>query len=53
MGPEARLRKAFELSSFSRALFRAGLANRFPDLSESNVDRLMRDRIARCHNRIY
>ena len=53
MGPEARLRKAFDLSTFSRALFRAGLARQFPDWSESRIDRLMRDRLARCHNRIY
>jgi len=51
MGPQARLRKAFELSAFSRALFRAGLARRFPALGEAELERLVRDRLALCHNR--
>ena len=51
MSPQARLRKAFELSAFTRALFCAGLARRFPALSRVELDRLMRDRLERCHNR--
>lgn len=51
MGPEARLRKAFELSAFSRALFRSGLSHRFPGLSATQIDCFMRERLARCHNR--
>jgi Xaa-Pro aminopeptidase len=53
MSPQARLRKAFELSAFALALFRAGLARRFPDMSAGELDRLMRDRLERCHNRNY
>ena len=53
MSPQARLRKAFELSAFTLALFRAGLARRFPDLSAAEIDRLARGRLERCHNRNY
>lgn len=51
MSPQARLRKAFELSVFTRALFRTGLARRFPELSTAELDRLVRTRLERCHNR--
>jgi hypothetical protein len=51
MSPEARLRKAFELSAFAQALFRAGLRHRFPHLAEPELERLVRDRLERCHNR--
>lgn len=51
MSPQARLCKAFELSIFTRALFRTGLARRFPALSGVELDGLMRDRLERCHNR--
>jgi hypothetical protein len=51
MSPQARLRKAFELSAFTRALFRTGLARRFPGLSRVELDRLARKRLERCHNR--
>ena len=53
MSPQARLRKAFELSAFTRALFRAGLARRFPDSSAAELDRLAQDRLEKCHNRSY
>ncbi|MGH8759582.1 MAG: hypothetical protein ACREVW_08745 [Burkholderiales bacterium] len=53
MSPQARLRKAFELSAFTRALFRAGLARRFPGSSATELDRLVRDRLEKCHNRNY
>jgi hypothetical protein len=52
MSPEARLRKAFELSAFARALFRTGLRRRFSHLTEPELERLIRDRLRRCHNRI-
>jgi len=53
MSPQARLRKAFELSAFTRALFCAGLARRFRDSSATELDRLARDRLEKCHNRNY
>jgi hypothetical protein len=51
MSPQARPCKAFELSAFTRARFRAGLARRFPGLSRAELDRLVRNRLERCHNR--
>ena len=53
LSPEARLRKAFELSALSRALFRAGLTRRFPDLSRTQLRNLELKRLERCHNRNY
>jgi hypothetical protein len=53
MSPQARLRKAFELSALSLALFRTGMARRFPDLSAVELERLVRERLDRCHNRNY
>jgi hypothetical protein len=51
MTPEARLRKAFELSSFSRELFLQGLRRRFPDKNEAELKRLALERLDKCHNR--
>jgi len=53
MGPVARLKRAFELSEFTRALFREGLRKRFPSMSEADRHRLYLDRMAKCHNRNY
>ncbi len=53
MSPEQRLRKSFELTEFSRELFRQGLAKRFPELSEDELNRLYLARLDKCHNRNY
>ena len=53
MTPEQRLRKAFELSTMTRALFIQGLRKRFPDLSEAEFHRLLLDRLEKCHNQNY
>lgn len=53
MTPEQRLRKAFELSDFAKALFLHGLRRRFPGLSDDEFDRLARERLEKCHNRSY
>ncbi len=51
--PEQRLRKAFELTDFSRELFRHGLRRRFPELSEDDLKLLYLKRLEKCHNRNY
>jgi len=51
LSPEARLQKAFELSNFSRELFRQGLRRRFPDKSEAEIRQIALDRLDKCHNR--
>ena len=51
MSPEARLRKAFELSELTRALFLHGLRRRFPDRDEADLRQLMRERLHLCHSR--
>jgi hypothetical protein len=53
MTPEQRLKKAFELSEFSKKLFRHGLRKRFPDLSEEDFQKLYLKRLDKCHNRNY
>lgn len=53
MTPEQRLRKAFELTEFSRSLFRQGLRQRFPDLDDRELHQLYLERLAQCHNRNY
>ncbi len=53
MTPEQRLLKAFELTEFSRDLFKHGLRRRFPDLPEEELHRLYLQRLEKCHNRNY
>jgi hypothetical protein len=53
MTPEQRLLKAFDLSESSKALFIAGLRQRFPDASEEEFRRILFERLGLCHNRNY
>jgi hypothetical protein len=47
MSPEARLRKAFELSDLSRELFRHGLKRRFTEKSEAELREIEMRRLDR------
>lgn len=51
MGPERRLKRAFELSDFGRELFLQGLRKLHPELSETDLYALFLQRICKCHNR--
>jgi len=53
MTPEQRLAKAFDLSEMTRALFRQGLKERHPELSESELHLLYLKRLEKCYNRNY
>ena len=53
MSPQQRLQKAFEMSAFTKMLFKEGLRRRFPDLSESSRHQLYLERLAKCHNSNY
>jgi hypothetical protein len=53
LSPEQRLRKALELSDFSKALFKEGLRKRFPNLTETEFQHLFLERLSKCHNRNY
>lgn len=53
MTPEQRLRKAFELGASARAMFEHGLRQRFAELHDAELRRLVRERLDRCHNRNY
>jgi len=51
LGPEGRLKKAFDLSSFSKDLFLSGLRSTHPQKSEREITALYLDRLLKCHNR--
>jgi hypothetical protein len=51
MSPGERLKKAFELSDMTKQLFRQGLRQRFPDLTDEAFHRLYLERLEKCHNR--
>ena len=53
MGPAGRLLKAFELGEEARSLFRTGLRQRFPELSEEELHRLYLRELSKCHNTNY
>jgi hypothetical protein len=53
MTPEARLLKAFELSDFTKQVFREGLRRTFPEATDKQIHQLMLDRLSKCHNRNY
>lgn len=51
MTPEQRLKRAFELSDMTLRLFKQGLRERFPDISEDELHAFYLKRLERCHNR--
>ncbi|MCI0464927.1 MAG: hypothetical protein L0Z62_49025 [Gemmataceae bacterium] len=53
LSPEQRLRKAFELSAFAKALFIEGLHERFPNVTPEEFSKILLTRLAKCHNRNY
>jgi hypothetical protein len=53
MSPQERLEKAFELSDLANDAFRAGLKNRYPDLSTDEFEQLYLEKLRACHNRNY
>lgn len=53
MTPQERLKKAFELSEFTKELFICGLKKRYPDLSDEQFHKIFMERMKKCHNRNY
>ena len=53
MSDEARLQQAFNLTEMVNSLFRQGLRERFPQLSEAELHRLYLKRLEKCHNQNY
>lgn len=53
MSSENRLLKAFELSELAKQLFIHGLRKRFPDLKDEEFNKILADRLEKCHNRNY
>jgi hypothetical protein len=50
MTDEQKLKKVFELSEFVRGLFLAGLRERFPTATESEIRRIYLQRLDQCNN---
>ena len=53
MTPEQRAAKFFELSGFTKRLFKQGLRQRYPNLSDDDLHAFYLRRLKRCHNRNY
>ena len=53
MTPQQRLQIAFDLTEQTRELLRIGLRDRFPELSEEELQKLYLERLDQCHNRNY
>lgn len=53
MTPDQKLAKVFELSAFSKELFRQGLRERFPNATPEEFQTIWRERLEKCHNRNY
>ena len=51
MTPDQKLAKVFELSAFSKELFKQGLRERFPNATPEEFQIIWRERLAKCHNR--
>ena len=53
MSPQDKLLKSFELTELANAAFKTGLRNRYPELSEVELERLYREKRSACHNQSY
>jgi hypothetical protein len=53
MTPQQKLERAFELTDFANAAFKAGLRNRKPGISEDDLDHLYLEKLRACHNQNY
>ena len=53
MSPQEKLEKSFELTELANAAFKAGLKNRYPQLSEYELEQLYLEKRKECHNQSY
>ena len=53
MTPAARLAKAFELTTRTRQLLKAGLRSLHPESTEEQIHEMYLQRLAKCYNRNY
>jgi hypothetical protein len=53
MTPAEKFAKVCELTELMRDCLRAGLRQRFPDLSEPELHQLYLQQLAKCHNQNY
>ena len=51
MTPQQKIDRVFELNKLGDDLFRAGLKERFPNLTEEKFNKLYKSRIEKCYNR--
>jgi hypothetical protein len=53
MTPAETFAKVYELTELMRACLRAGLRQRFPELSEAELHELYLRQLSKCHNQNY
>jgi hypothetical protein len=53
MKPEDKLQKMFELSDFTKHLFKEGLKQRFTEKSDAEIHELYLKRLEKSYNRNY
>jgi len=53
MTPAQRLKKAFELSEFTKQLSACGLRKRYPELPDTEFRKIFLEHMEKCHNRNY
>ena len=53
IGAEKRLLKALELSDLTKELFISGLKKKYPDLSEKEFQKILLEKLEKCHNSNY
>ncbi len=53
MTAEARLKKALEISEFTKKLFIRGLRKKYKNVSEEEFKKILLERLEKCHNLNY
>jgi len=53
MSAQEKLEKSFELTELANTAFKAGLKNRYPNLTEDELERLYLEKRKACHNQNY
>jgi hypothetical protein len=53
LSAEQRLKRALDLSDFTRRVFESGLKKRLSNLNEKEFKQKLYERLEKCHNRNY
>ena len=53
MSPQEKLEKSFELTELANSAHKAGLKNRYPSLTDEELEQLYLEKRKTCHNQNY